>query len=268
MTSSIDHLFEIPGLESLGFSQKRTGGHMARSMMFTEIRNLFSVTPPDYGRAEYKTEIVENNVLGKPTSSSRKKSYSHLVELYGLDPSQTLFRCLRFFANDDFDALAQLALVCVYCRDPQFRQSFELIEKLAPGEELPRVRMEQHLEEGFPGRFSAAMKKSLAQNVNTSWGVAGFLQGRNRKYRTDPRSSMSGTVYAVFAGHLLGLRGDFLLNSSFTRLVGANESLVISHLSSASTQGWLRFRHSGGITEIDFEPLLERYLEEVASGTN
>ena len=29
--------------------------------------------------------------------------------------------------------------------------------------------MGRHLEAGFPGRFSPAMKRSLAQNVNTTW---------------------------------------------------------------------------------------------------
>jgi hypothetical protein len=38
--------------------------------------------------------------------------------------------------------------------------------------------MEQHLENGFPGRFSSAMKKSMAQNVNTTWTFGGHLSGK------------------------------------------------------------------------------------------
>lgn len=74
------------------------------------------------------------------------------------------------------EALPQLCLVSAYAHVPQLRHSFELIRTLRPGEALERSTMEQHLENGFPGRFSPAMKKSMAQNVNTvvdCWRASG-----------------------------------------------------------------------------------------------
>jgi len=225
-------------------------------MMLPELRALLAAVPADAVRADYRAAIVDANVLGKPTFSSRSKSHEHLYELYGLDPSLALFRVLRRFALEDADSLPLLALVCAFCRDAQLRASFPLIEELKPGEILPRDRMVAHLEAAFPGRYSEAMKVSLAQNVITTWTVAGHLQGRAVKRKSTPQPRVAASSYAMFAGYLLGLRGEILTASVFARLVGADPSVIVSHLSAAARNGWLRFRHAGGVMEIDFSALL------------
>lgn len=242
-------------LSELGFSSNQTGGHMARSMMFNEISALQSGMPLEATLADYKTAIEEENILGKPTQSSRQKSYRHLVELYGLEPSQAVFTTMRRLGQDAPGDFPLLAMLCAYCRDLQLRQSFELISRLSPGERLPRERMEQHLEEEFPGQLSAAMKKSLAQNVNTSWTAAGHLEGRAKKSRALPRAGWASSTLAMFVGYLTGLRGQILLDSVFGRLVAAEPAQLLAHLQTASSRGWLRLRHGGGVAEIDFSQL-------------
>jgi hypothetical protein len=170
----------------LGFSKASFGGHSARSMMFLEMRALVQAMPLSVTKDDFTKAIIDENVLEKPTLSSRKKSLRHLVELYGLDTSKALFRVLWNFGHADFDSLPQLCLVCAYARDPQLRHSFELVRTLRLGEVLERAAMEQHLENGFPGRFSPAMKKSMAQNVNTTWTFGGHLAGRAKKTRRLP----------------------------------------------------------------------------------
>jgi len=124
--------------ERLGFSNARVGGHSARSMMFLEMRALVRTLPLNVTKADFVRAIVEENALEKPTQSSRKKSLRHLIELYGMDPSQALFRVLWEFGHADLDSLPQLCLVCSYSRDPQLRHSFELVRKLRLGEVLGR----------------------------------------------------------------------------------------------------------------------------------
>ena len=152
-----------------GLSGAMTGGHLGRSMMLVEMTTLVRSLAADAGKETIVNAIQQENVLEKPTQSSRVKSLRHLIQLYGLDPSQAAFRVLWHFGHEDIDSLPQLCLVSAYARDPQFRQSFELIRTLRPGALLEPATMEAHLETGFPGRFSLAMKKSLAQNVSTSW---------------------------------------------------------------------------------------------------
>jgi hypothetical protein len=138
-------------------------------MMLVEFRALVCAMPLTATKDDFVKTIVEENVLEKPTQTSRRKSLRHLIELYGMDSSKPMFRVLWELGHADQDSIAQLCLVCAYARDPQLRYSFELIRTLRLGEVLERAAMEQHLENGFPGRFSPAMKKSMAQNVNTTW---------------------------------------------------------------------------------------------------
>ena len=107
----IESLFEDRLIESLGFSTKLTGGHMARSMMFNELTQLTREVPLAADREQYRVSIVEDNILDKPTQSSREKSYRHLVELYGLDRSALMFHVLRVFAVESPDALPLIALI-------------------------------------------------------------------------------------------------------------------------------------------------------------
>jgi hypothetical protein len=229
---------------------------MARSMMLGELQALIATVPASAHRSTYRSAIRDENVLGKPTFASRRKSEKHLVELYGLDPSMALFRVLRHLAAADLQSLPLLALVCAFCRDPQLRASFSLIEELAVGEVLPRERMQRHMEDAFPERYSRTFLASLAKNVNTTWTASGHLQGVMVKRRTLPRPSVAASSYTTFAGYLLGLRGEILASSVFARLVGAGASLIVEHLSAAARNAWLRFRHAGGVTEIDFSNLL------------
>lgn len=251
-----------------GFSDKQTGGHMARSMMLAELTDLVAALPVDATVADYRRAVVDENALGKPTSSSREKSLRHLLELYTLNAGAALFRMMRQLAEDDPASLPLLAVTLAACRDPQLRHSFDMIRALAPGEVLSRQRMEAHLELGFPGRFSPAMKKSLAQNVNTTWTSAGHLKGVAVKRRTIPEPRMAASTFAVFAGYLLGLRGQASVESDFGPLVGADATVLTRHLSSASGRGWVRFRHAGGVFEVDFSPALTLEEQEVLHGAH
>lgn len=235
-------------------------------MMLDELLVLQDRCPQSATRSEFQTAIEQDNVLGKPTFSSRQKSFRHLCELYGLDPQYALFRNLRLIGSVDPQSLPLCAAICVFCRDPQLRASFELIGSKNEGAVVARSEMEEHLERIFPGRFSTAMKKSLAQNVNTTWTVCGHLTGRGKKIRTIPRARFGSVCYAAFAGWLSGLRGDYLLNSIFANLVAADSGTILSALRDGSSHGWLRFRSGGGVTEIDYSPLLNETEKSLLHG--
>jgi hypothetical protein len=243
-------------VDSLGLSNAIGGGHTARSMMYQEMRTLAGTLPADAKKGDFSKAILDENILEKPTQSSREKSLQHLVQLYGLDPSRALFRVLWQLGHSDLDSLPQLCLVCAYTRDPQLRHSFELIRSLRLGEAVERTSMELHLERGFPGRFSPATKKSMAQNVNTTWTFGGLLAGRTRKTRQAPQPRPASAAYAMLAGYLKGLRGEQLLESPFASLVASNRAELLTALSLASARGLLSLKIAAGIVEFDFTSLL------------
>lgn len=255
-----------PHATGFGFSLGRSGGHMSRSVMLPELRLLFAAVPVTADRADYRAAILDENVLGKPTFSSRQKSEKHLYELYGLAPALALFRLLRRFAAEDPASLPLLALTCAFCRDPQLRASFALIETLNPGEVLTRARMAAYLEAVYPERFSPVMLTSLATRLGVTWAATGHLTGTATRIRTRPVATPAACTYALCAGYLLGLRGELLVSSVFTRLMGTDPSTVLSHLAVGSHHGWLRLRHGGGVTEIDFSGLLLPDEEALLNG--
>jgi hypothetical protein len=67
---------------------------------------------PAAGKADaYLTAIVEENALGKPTQTTRKRTAQRLGELYGLDPACPLFRLRRHFWPTDPPAGPMLAFL-------------------------------------------------------------------------------------------------------------------------------------------------------------
>jgi hypothetical protein len=243
--------------DPLGFYRATTGAHMARSMMLEELTLLIRGTRENASKDALQKAVVEENLLGKPTASSREKSFTHLRRAYGLNIDTPLWRVLRQFAKQESQALPLMALVLVHSRDLQLRKSFELISTLRLGEALPRTRMEECLEQAFPGKYSKAMKTSTAQNVNTTWTVTGHLEGHSHKHRSRPKPHWLATTYAMFVGYLAGVRGQVLLDSVYARLVGADPLTAADHLAIASGRGLIRFRSSGGVVETDFSNLLQ-----------
>jgi hypothetical protein len=226
-------------------------------MMLDELALLLKGTRADASREAIRKAVVEENLLGKPTASSREKTDFHLQRAYTLDYSKVLWRVLRQFFDMEPQALPLMALVLVYSRDVQLRKSFDLVSSLKAGEELTRVRMEAAMEVAFPDRYSAAMKKSLAQNVNGTWTATGHLMGHSHKHRSRPKPHWLATTYAMFVGYLAGVRGQVLLDSVYARLVGVDPLTAADHLSIGSAHGLLRFRNAGGVVETDFSTLLQ-----------
>jgi hypothetical protein len=237
--------------------QNKSGAHLARSMMFTELEGVLRQTSAESQLSQIQALIVEENILGKPTESSRKKTFRHLRDLYGLSPDIFLLQTLRRLALECPQDLPLLAMICCFCRDAQLRESFQLIGQTKEGEVVSRLAMEEHLEECFPGRFGSGMKGSLARNVNTTWTVSGHLSGRAKKIRTIPRGSWGASTYAMLVGWLFGLRGQILLDSVFGQLVAASPEQITRHLQTAASRDWLRLLHGGGVVEIDFTKLIQ-----------
>ena len=243
--------------DSFGFYSAITGTHMSRSMMLEELTALLRGTREDASLEAMKKAIVEENLLGKPTASSRENTFNHLRRAYTLDMTKVLWRVLRRFYATEPQALPLMALVLVYSRDLQLRKSFDLVGGMKVGEKLPRVQMEEAMEAAFPERYSKGMKGSLARNVNTTWTATGHLLGRQYKVRSYPKAHWLATTYAMFVGYLAGVRGQVLLDSVYARLVGVDPMTAADHLSIASAHGLLRFRNAGGVVETDFSSLLQ-----------
>lgn len=239
----------------LGFKFGLNGAHAARSMMLEELKLLFAGRPADAEVADYQRDIVEFNVLHKTSENARKLTFRHLVDLYGLSPSIPLFRVFRQLWELSEAAQPLLCLQMALARDPLLRGSMEVILPLQLGELLTREQMEAHLAGPNPDRFSPASLKSFSQNINGSWTQAGYLSGKAKKYRGEPKVTYVNVAFALFQASCEGFSGQRLFTSSWCKLLGKDLMSIYDLAQSASLRGLINFKHAGEIVEVTFPNL-------------
>ena len=250
---------EKKSLGELGFRGETGGAHASRTIMLDELRKLFAVIQDPFTEQDhYRSAIIEENVLGKRSAKTRTLTYRHLVDLYSLDPSILVFRGLRYFWNRDPEGQALLALLCAFARDGLLRSSAPLIDSTRQGTKVSRAAMEAHIEAEFPARFSAATLKSTAQNLNSSWTKAGHLSGRSVKKRLRANPTPGNAAYAVFLGHLTGLRGLSLFSGPYAKLLDCSADRSLELAQQAGRKGWLSINHIGDVFEVSFPNLLSK----------
>jgi hypothetical protein len=225
-------------------------------MMLADLNALLAAAPAGTKREGFNRMIVEENVLGKRTTSNRWLSARHLTDLYGLDEGVTVFRLLRFLWNADAPSRPMLSLLCAQARDALLRLSAKKVLEMKPGERLTSEDFVNFFNLELPGRFSDAMTLSLAQNVAASWAQAGFFKGKIQKVRTRPVVSAATAAYALALGYLCGLHGQILIESDWARLLDVSRDQIIRLAQEASKHGWLDFKGAGNVFEINFRQLL------------
>ena len=224
--------------------------------MLADLKALLSSAPAHAKRDAFNKVIVEDNCLGKKTTSNRWLTARHLADLYGLDEGVTVFRLLRFFWSADPAARPMLALLCANARDTLLRSSAKQVLEMKPGETVTSADFVKFFNHELPGRFSEAMTLSLAQNVGATWAQAGFFNGKITKMRTRPVVTPAVAAYALSLGYLCGLRGQILLESFWARLLDINRGRVASLAQEAAKRAWLDFKGAGNVFEIAFRQLL------------
>ena len=251
-----------------GFKVGVSGAHAARTMMLADLTALLEAAPREAKREDFNRRIVEQNILGKRTTSNRWLTGRHLADLYALDQGVTVFRLLRFFWSADAPSRPMLALLCAQARDALLRRSAKKVLETKLGDTLTSEDFVNFFYHELPGRFSEAMTLSLAQNVAASWAQAGFFKGQVNKVRTRPLVTPATAAYALALGHLCGLHGQLLIESAWARLLDVPRDQIIRLAQEASRRGWLDFKSAGNVFEINFRQLLTPKEIEASHGPN
>jgi hypothetical protein len=254
--------FELP--ESLGFRTGNSSVHTSRTMMLNELSLLLEQTAPATKREDYITAIVDENALGKPTQTTRKRTAQRLLELYSLDVGVPLFRVLRHFWPADAAAQPMLAFLTAAARDSLLRETTPFIVAISQGVVVTPPQIAAHILERFPQRFKPTTAADTSQRLASSWMQAGFLVGKVKKKRSRPVVTPVVLTYALFLGYLCGLRGKLLFDSQWTRMVDRTNSEVNDIAIEASKQGWLNYKSVGSVVEVSFPGLLTAQEERAS----
>jgi hypothetical protein len=249
---------------ALGFRDGAVSVHTSRTMMLVELALVLDKVPATAASDAYVTAIVEENVLGKPTQTTRKRTAQRLVELYGLDPTCPLFRLLRHFWPTDATARPMLAFLVAAARDPILREATPFVVAVPRGTVVTADQVAKDLEEKYPKRFGDSTALATAQRLASSWGQAGYLKGKIKKTRSRPTVTPVVATFALLLGYLSGLRGKMLLDTLWTRLLDKTPAEVADRAVEASRQGWMTYKAAGTVVEITFPGLLKPQEEKAA----
>jgi hypothetical protein len=232
--------------------------------MYRELTLLLDGVPREAPASRYREAIVEENLLGKVTRSTRIRTAEHLTALYALDPSLALFRLLRHFWGSDQAGKPMLAFLAASGRDILLRDRTDYVLAVPRGQGVDAAGIAQSLSDRYPSRFKPTTLHSTARNLASSWAQAGYLTGKVAKRRGQPVVTPQVATYALALGYLTGLRGRLLLGSVWARLLDRTSSEVMELAAEASKQGWLRLKAAGAVVEITFPGLLTTAEERLA----
>lgn len=243
-----------------GFKVVKGGAHASRTMMLAELDSLLRSVPASASEAEIANAVVDKNVLGKETVSSRKKSLSHLKELYALAPESPLFRVLRRLYQISPDSLPQLALLVALARDPLLRASAEAILPLPAGHSITPADISSVIEMTFPGTYSVKSLLSIAQNCASTWAQAGQLAGRVKKVRSALQPTPAGCALAFLLGEVTGHHGAAIFSSPWCRAIELDPERARGLGFEAHRRGLINLRAIGEVVEVSFPGLPDAAL--------
>lgn len=234
------------------------GPSTSQTIMVPSLQRLLSVIPPEAPKYRYRAAVMEENILGKGTSSGREWAFRQLRRFYALDPDSLLFRALRDLWADDDSGQRLLALLCAMARDPVLRASSSVILSTEPGEAVYPHDFEAAIEDAFPGTYRESTRRTTAQKVASSWAQSGHLHAEKptRKVRVHVHPTEAAVSYALMLGHLQGARGHALFETLWARALDQPRSRLLDLTATASQRGMVEYRNAGGVVEIGFRELL------------
>ena len=254
---------KLPG--SLGFREGTTSVHTSRTMMLSELSLVLEHVAADAKADDTWPPIVEENILGKPTQTTRRRTARRLAELYALDPASPVFRLLRHFWAADATARPMLAFLAAAARDPLLREMTPFVVAIPVGSAVTPAQVAEHLEEKYPARFKPDHAALHGPELASSWTPGRVSStGKVNKKRSQPVVTPVVATFALLLGFLCGLRGKLLLDSPWTRMLDRTPAEVADLAAEASEQGWLTYKAAGSVVEITFPGLLTPQEEKAS----
>jgi hypothetical protein len=204
---------------------------------------------------EFQKLILEENVLGKSTSSGRALTWQRLKELYSFDLSRPIFRVFVALYHRDPSALPQLALLMAMARDPLLRASARPVASLPPGSELTRDLLRNAIGAMVGSRMNEAVLDKVVRNTASSWTKTGHLVGRTIKRRARICPSLTAFAFALWLAEKAGFAGAELFDNAWISALDIEPATGRTLAERAHAAGLITFRTIADGFELDLKPL-------------
>jgi hypothetical protein len=262
-SSSLAFPAASPALQTFGLKFSPGGAHISRTMMLEELDAVLTAVPVGSDVADYRDAILQKNVLGKTTDSTRKKSLRHLRELYALDETLPLFGILRKLHAIDIASLPLLAIQVAWARDPLLRATTPPVMEASEGERVETASLAQALGATFSDQYSELNRNKIARNAASSWTQSGHLVGRAKKTRQLLKPSVVAVTMAFFLGDIAGYYGTAIFSNPWCALLDLNVDRARTMGQEAHRAGLLNLRAVGEVVEVSF-PLFTELQTEIS----
>ena len=229
--------------------------HTARTMMFAELEKVMdsSIDSNDF------YESLDNNVFGKKSASGIKFTKSFLKKLYDFDLSYQPFLAFKYFWEiTEVEEKPLIALLYAINHDDMLTQSIEVLESVKLGEKVSLELLEEVIEKYHPEKYSYKTRRSMAQNIASSWKQAGFIEGRIKNIRVQPEIGHRVACFAFLLAYLNGDRGEFIWNSTVVKSLFLPENRLRELAIEASRNDLMQYQYAGEVTSISFTNLLNK----------
>ncbi len=204
-------------------------------------------------------ESISQNVTGKRSRSGVEHTSWYLQKLYKFDMAGSSFLALSYFWKNS-DAIERPLLAFVYAinNDDLFAESIQVLQQTKTDEKVSIELFEETIEKYHPNQYSPNTIKSMAQNLASSWKQGGFIEGKVKNIRVQPKISYQVACFAFLLAYLKGDRGDFIWNSIGVKALMLNEIRLRELAGECAKRDIMQYQYAGSVTAIGFKNLLNK----------
>lgn len=226
--------------------------HTSRTMMFAELEKVMAYSSD----RDNFIESLSQNVIGKKSSSGIEKTANYLKQLYSFDVEYSPFVAFKYFWKlAEADEKPKLALIYSVNRDELLAESIEVLQKVQLGEKASTESFEAVIERYHPNQYSFNTRKSMSQNIASTWKQAGFIEGKTKNIRIQPEITYLIASFAFLLAYLNGSRGDFILDNVIVRALCVPDSRIRELAVESSMRDLIQYQCAGSVTTFSFTNL-------------
>lgn len=224
--------------------------HTSRTIMFSELSQVMNhgIEGGDFN------EILNSNVSNKLSNRNLLKTNQYLRQLFGFDKENVLFRCFKhYWTLVDNEKKSMITLLFALSNDFLLRESIDIVVNTKVGERVAIKKFDDNIEKYHPGRYSDNTRRSAAQNVASSWKQAGYVQGKVKNIRVQPKHDYYTVAFALLLSYLHGQRGEYILLSKWIKALAISTEELRDLMKEAAKRDLLQYQYGGNVTVISFE---------------
>jgi hypothetical protein len=226
-------------------------------MLLADLASVLAHCDPTSDLGQYRKALIDSNVAGKDSLSSRQRTFRYLRELYALDPHEPEFRALLRLWRREREGRPVVALLYASSRDAALAATAPAILQHPEGLPVTSGDLAAAVDARYPGVYSTSIRDKIGRNALSSWTQAGYLarvgRGPAIRHRVDP--SPAAVAMALVLGTRADMSGERLFTSNAAQLLDAPILTLHDRAHDASRKGWLEYRSRGYVTEIDVTAL-------------